>query len=381
MANALSSTLVEEASGLEPLRAEWDALAVLAGAPFSTPAWVEAWWRHLAPERARLAVVAIHDGAELIGLAPFYATRRLGVTELRLLSGGLASRLEILAKPGREHEAAEEISSTLAALADPPGIIHWESVDAASKWPEWISAGWPSGREHRLVEESTRSAPVVLLGQGSYDEWLAGKSRNFRSQMRRHRRSIEEKGGRFRTSDRSSLSSDLEAFSRLHSARWEERGGSRAVNAGVMAMLEEVGADLIDSGRLRIWLIEGTGEEVVSAQVFLAAGGNLAYWNGGFDEGWSEHSPGIVAILAALGDAIERGDKMLDLGGGEARYKERMADEDRPVAWRTSYPRGARYPLARLRRLPEQAARRGSRTLRERIGSDRLNRLRGLFSR
>ncbi|MEK6277141.1 MAG: GNAT family N-acetyltransferase [Actinomycetota bacterium] len=303
------------------------------------------------------------------------------MTELRLLSGGLASRLGILARPGREQDVAGAIAARLADAKPRPDIFRWEAVDAASQWPVWLSAGWSGGRGHRIRVESERSAPVVHLTQASYDEWLATKSRNFRSQMRRRRRTIEEKGGIFRCADRSTLAADLAEFSRLHSARWEGRGGSGAVNAGTEAMLEEVGEALIDSGRFRLWMIIGPDGRAISAQVFLAAGGVVAYWNGGFDEGWGEHSPGVVAILAAVEDAFARNDDLLDLGGGEARYKERMADEDRPVMWGTSYLGGARYPLARLRRLPEQAARRASHTLRKRLGRDRFNRLRRFFDR
>jgi CelD/BcsL family acetyltransferase involved in cellulose biosynthesis len=373
--------LVEDPSELEPLKTSWDALAALTGSPFGAPAWALAWWRHLAPDGAGLAVVAVHARDELIGLAPFYSSRRFGVTELRLLGGGLASRLDILASPGHEREIAAAIGRALANAGLRPDIYRWEAVDAASPWPGWLSNDFPDSRGHRLQEVSERSAPVVRVGQRSYEQWFGAKSRNFRSQMRRDKRAIERQGATFRCTDSTSLRRDLMAFARLHSARWEGRGGSAAVNAGSMAMLEEVGEALVETGRFRLWMIDGPDGEAVSAQVFIAAGGEVAYWNGGFDERWGKHHPGAVAILVAVEDAFERGDDLIDLGGGEARYKDRLADEDRPVAWRTSYRRGPRYPLARLRRLPEQVARRGSGRLRERLGADRLNRLRRLLGR
>ncbi|MEK6251717.1 MAG: GNAT family N-acetyltransferase [Actinomycetota bacterium] len=373
--------MIEDPSGLDSVRASWDALAVSVGAPFGAPAWAEAWWRHLAIEGARLAVVAVHAGDELIGLAPLYSSRRFGVTELRLLSGGLASRLGILAGPGREPQVAAAISEALADAGLRPDILRWEAVDAASPWPGWLSASGPDGRLHHVQDVSERSAPVLRVGQGSYEEWFARKSRNFRSQMRRDRRAMERLGATFRCADRASLERDLAAFARLHSARWEGRGGSAAVNPSSMAMLQEVGEALVENGRFRLWMIEGPDGEAISAQIFVAAGGEVAYWNGGFDERWGKHHPGSLAILAAIEDSFERGDDLFDLGGGEAGYKERLADEDRPVAWRTSYRRGMRYPLARLRRLPEQVARRGSHKFRKRFGSLRMNRLRRLLGR
>lgn len=372
-------SLIDDPAQLDAIRAAWDELAVAAGAPFAAPGWSLAWWRHLAPKKSRLAVAAVRDGEELIGLAPFHASRLLGVTELRLLGGGLASRLGVLAKAGAEREVAEAITAGFAAADARPDLIHWEAIDADSQWPERLADG--TGRGRQVLEESRRSAPVVDLGANSYEEWFAAKSRNFRSQMRRHRRGIEEAGATFRFASQETLAADLAGFSSLHEGRWEARGGSAAVNEAVMAMLAEVAAELIGSGRIRLSVIEGPDGNPVSSQIFISAGEVIAYWNGGFDESWGDRSPGMLAILAAVEDSFERGETLLDLGGGEARYKDRLADEDRPVAWRTSYPRGARYPLARLRRLPAQVARRGSHTLRQRLGADRLNRLRNLLSR
>jgi hypothetical protein len=148
-----------------------------------------------------------------------------------------------------------------------------------------------------------------------------------------------------------------------------------------MAALQEVGEALIDSGRFRLWMIDGPDGEAISAHLFVEAGGRVAFWNTGFDERWGKHSPGAIGVLAAIEDAFERGDDLMDLGGGEASYKDRLADEDRPVVWRTSYRLGSRYPLARMRRLPEQVARRGGHVFRERLGSNSLNRVRRLLSR
>jgi CelD/BcsL family acetyltransferase involved in cellulose biosynthesis len=377
--DAPAASLIDDLSELDSVRVSWDALAVSVRSPFGAPAWARAWWRHLAPDGARLAVVAVHAGDELVGLAPLYSSRRFGVTELRLLSGGFASRLGILAIPGREPEVAAAIAGALADAELRPDIFRWEAVDSASPWPGWLSDNCPDGRVHHIQEVSERSAPILRVGQGSYEEWFAAKSRNFRSRMRRDRRAMERQGATFRCADHTSLGGDLAAFARLHFARWEGRGGSFAVNPSSMAMLEEVGEALVETGRFRLWMIEGPDGEAISAQLFVAAGGEVAYWNGGFDERWGKHSPGTVAILAAIEDAFERGDDLVDLGGGEARYKDRLADEDRPVVWRTSYRRGLLYPLARLRRLPEQVARRGSHKFRERLGPHRMNRLRRLL--
>ena len=373
--------MIQKLSELDSLQTSWDELAVAVRSPFGAPAWEQAWWRHLAPDGARLAVVAVHAGDQLVGLAPFYASRRFGVTEFRLLSGGFASRIGILARPGHEPEVAAAIPRALVDADLRPDVFCWEAVDSASPWPRWLSAGSPDSRPHRLRDLSERSAPVVRLEQASYEEWFAGKSKKFRKTMRRARRNIELEGATFRYTDRASLQRDLAGFARLHSARWAGRGGSKAVTAASLAMLQEVGEALVDSGRFRLLMIDGPDGEAVNAELFMAAGGVVADWSGGFDERWGKHSPGVLGILAAIEDAFDGNDDLVDLGGGEASFKNRLADEDRPVAWRTSFLRGPRYPLARLRHVPEQVARRSSGRLRERLGPDQLNRLRNLLRR
>ncbi len=325
-------------------------------------------------------MVAVRDGGELVGLAPFYAKQRFGTTEIRLLSGGLASRLGILARDGREPEVGRTVASVLAESDAQPDSFHWEAVDAEERWPELLSGSWPDGHEHHIREESERAAPVLRLTADSYEEWFASKSRNFRSQMRRKRKSIEAAGAAIRSADRASLRRDLESFARLHFSRWEDRGGS-AIPEAAIGMLEEVGERLLDQGRFRMTMIDGPGGDAVCAQIFLAAGGDVGFWSIGFDEAWAKYSPGILSTLRGIEEAFERGDEVFDFGGGEADYKQRLTGEDRPVAWRTSYPAGTRYPLALLSHLPEEVARRGSAPLREAIGPERVNRLRSLINR
>lgn len=371
----MRAELITDEAGLESVRGAWDALAVRAGSPFGAPAWAEAWWRNLAPENARLAVVAVRDGDHLAGLAPFFTTSRFGITEARLLSGGWASRLGILCEEGREDAVAAAISSTLAEASPVPDIVHWEAIDATSRWPERLSESWP-GRAHRLRDESRRGAPVLRLAPATYVDWFAAKGSHFRGHMRRDRRKIEKEGATFRAATEETLEADLSSFARLHSARREERGGSTAVSPESMAALTQAAGNLFRESRFAVWLIDDPEGEAISAQVFVRAGSVVAFWNTGFDERWRRFSPGALTVLVAIEDAFSRGDRLMDLGGGEAAYKDRLSDEDRPVVWRTSYRRGPRYPLAWLRRLPGQLARRGAGILRERLGAERLGRLR-----
>jgi hypothetical protein len=58
-------------------------------------------------------------------------------------------------------------------------------------------------------------------------------------------------------------------------------------------------------------------------------------------------------MLLALESAAGGGVREADLGGGAHDYKWRLSDGNRPLAWRTLFPPGPRYPLLRLWLAPK----------------------------
>jgi hypothetical protein len=103
---------------------------------------------------------------------------------------------------------------------------------------------------------------------------------------------------------------------------------------------------------LQIALLEApTG--AVAAELVLRAGDTAAFWGGGFDPAWARNAPGTQAMLLALRSLATSGVRTADLGGGAHEYKLRLADVDRPIEWRTVFPRGIRYPLIRALLVPK----------------------------
>ena len=109
----------------------------------------------------------------------------------------------------------------------------------------------------------------------------------------------------------------------------------------------------------------------------LAAGGQVRSWNVGFDDRWGDFSPGSQALLYGIEDAMERGDRRLDLGPGAQQYKMRLADSQTEVDTVTLVGRGAAYPLDRARLAPYQARW----ALSRRLSTETKQRLRRLVRR
>lgn len=368
--------ILEDESGLEGHLEQWDRLAVAAGRPYCAPAWALAWWRHARPEGALLrVVVATEEDGRLVGLAPLWAAAgALGGTSYRLLAGRLSSPLGALVAAGRD-DVAPALAAALAGADPRPDVVRFEGQRGAQGSAAALADAWP-GRRPWAHGSAPVASPTVTIGGLDYEDWLAAKTKNFRQQARRFRRRLEQEGAQFRIAAADDVERFVSAFVALHGARWEGRGGSNALVEGLEPMLVEAARELLPAGRFRAYGIEAGGS-LISVQLFISAGAEVSYWNGGFDEAWQRHKPAQQTLLFAIEDAIGRGDRRIDLGPGAQDYKLRMADGEDSVETETLVPRGAAYPLARARLAPYQA-RAG---LSRRLTPDAKRRLRRLLRR
>jgi CelD/BcsL family acetyltransferase involved in cellulose biosynthesis len=371
----MRAVVVEDSGSLVDHLGAWDALAIAAARPFCAPAWMLAWWHEARSGDARLRVVLVLEHDRLVGVGPFFAqVGALGLVEMRLLAAGFCHRIGPLAEAGAEAEVATELAHALAGMAPTPASIVFEGVDDADPWPELIRAAWPSRRRPRLRTDVRMDAPVIEL-EASYEAWLERRERRFRKEARRTARRLEELGvrGRIARDDEA-----VDTLLRLHYERWRGRGGS---NVGVEARRTIVRAmrELPGEQRLSVALLEGP-DGAVAAELVLCAGDAAVFWGGGFLPAWARHAPGTQAMLFALRTIATHGAQGVDLGGGDHEYKRRLADGNRPLAWRTMFPRGARYPLLRLRLAPKHV-RFALRDLARRLPGRQRERLKRLMGR
>jgi CelD/BcsL family acetyltransferase involved in cellulose biosynthesis len=321
----LRGELIDDVDGLAPFVAEWDALAVVRGRPYCAPAWQLAWWRHARPPPALLRTVVVLEQGRLVGIVPLYCERPLlREWQWALLGSSIASRIEPLTDVGMEEAVARVTAEVLAATDPRPRLLRLSQIPAESPWPTLVRDAWPA-RQSRLVWERSVPAPILALDADDLDAWLAAKSRNFRSQMGRARRALEQQGARFRIATTEDLERDLAAFVRLHHARWDWRGGSMALTPGMDQALDEAARTLAPEGRLRLSSID-IADRTIGSLLFLAAGGQVSYWNGGYDAVFAKYRPGLVGLVEAIGHALAAGDSRFDLGPGDQEYKARLAD-------------------------------------------------------
>jgi CelD/BcsL family acetyltransferase involved in cellulose biosynthesis len=378
----LKTELIVEATQLQKLASEWEDLVEVGGPPLAHPAWMLAWFQHLAPQETLTRVVIVRERGRLVGIAPFFvdATRR-GRVDYRLF-GSSGARISPLSLPGREWEVASAVMEVLAQADPRPDVIALEGAALASHWPMALREGWP-GRVQPIVHQYfVQASPTISLDAESFETWLAGKSSSFRKEMRLHRRQFQAAGGSWRASTRQTLQQDIATFMRLHTLRWENRGRSSLVAHGerMTAMLHAVAEAQRETDPIRIWIVEIDGEPI-AAQLCAAAGGEILLMNGGWDKRFAKFSPARLAELAALEDAFARGERRADLGPGEQPSKLRLADGNDPIAWTIILLPGRRLPLAYARSAPMLGGRRIRESAKRVLSEEQARRVRELRRR
>lgn len=364
MSTGLRGELAEDAADLAPHLGAWDALAAAAGRPYCAPGWMLAWWRELAPPGARLRVALAFEGEELAGLAPCWSVPGRRPERLRFLADPLSSPTGPLAFPGQEARVAALLAGALAGARPAPRLIWFEGEPDGSPWPGLLAGAWPDARGVAIKTAASVVAPFVsLAATGGSEEWLEGRSANFRGQVRQGRRRLTENGAGWRLlGEPEAIAAALPGLARLHHARRGPRGGSEVLDDRGLRMLAAAAAELAPAGRLWISQIDGP-EGPVAALLFVAAGRVASYWNGGFDDAWERCRPGLLALVAAVEEARRRDLGEVDLGPGDQHYKSRLADERRRLVSLSLRPRDSRYPLTAARLAPADVRARLAREL------------------
>ena len=238
--------VLDSVEAVEPIVRDWDALATRLDRPYCAPAWLLAWWRHAAPSGALLRIVVVRDGDAVVAIAPFYAIPWVpGLWTWSLMGTDTTSRIEPIADPGHLEDAGVAIATALAQADPSPARVRLEGLPSDSPWPELLRTRGPGRLSGWLHTEPATPAPTIALVGGTVDDWLSGRSSNFRQQMRRSRRKLDKDGGEFHVAKTpEEIDAAIADFVRLHNARWDWRGGSTALTPGTEEMLAEAGARL-----------------------------------------------------------------------------------------------------------------------------------------
>jgi len=325
-----AAEIVTEPSALAELAPEWRRLAEDRGNAFVTPEWYESWLRVYGDRyRPYVAVLRAEDGS-VRGILPLAISgARPRWRTVTFAGAGLGDQFHPVAAPEDEEAVAVAAGLALTARGRDWGTLALHNVEPAQPWVRALIQ--PEGRRLATVWHEETPLPYHVLPD-TWGEFLAARSRNFRSELGRKLRRLErdhEVGFR-RTTDPATLDRDLDVFFALHDRRWSPRGGSSIAAPRARAFHRDFAAAALERDWLRLWFLEVDGTPV-SVWYGWLLGGRYAYYLAGFDPDWSEHSVGLLLLAHTVRDAIQAGATEYDLLLGGEPYKGRFATSERTV--------------------------------------------------
>jgi CelD/BcsL family acetyltransferase involved in cellulose biosynthesis len=330
----------------------WRQLAELRENPFLTPEWFGAWLSTDRPERP-FVLLWRRDG-ELHGVLPLVDA---GKGRLRFAGARRGDWFTPACAVADEAEMGRDCAELLGWERSAWSSLRLDRIDATSAWPQAL---WGSGSPLSPARPRRDDVlPFVELGDG-YEAYLAGRSRNFRSQLNRRRRKLERDHGLvFRlTKDPARLDGDFDAFLRLHEERWDERGGSSSGDLSAQLFQRRFAAAALERGWLRLWIAEANGEPA-AAWYGWRLGSRYCYALSGFERRYEPLSIGTVLLAHTIEQAAAEGATLYDLMWGDEDYKRRFETGRRQAeTWVLGRRRHPATIAAALRTRLERGARR-----------------------
>ena len=319
---------LEPVASLDALSDGWSALAEAGGNVFSTLEWASTWWRQRGHDRPLLLHACRDASGRLAAILPLYLAVSGPVRVARFLGHGPADELGPVCAAADRRAAARAVAEAMASAR--VGTLLAELLPGGCPW-----AGELGGRV-------VRREPSPTLELDGWEPYLAGRSANFRHQVRgRERRLARRHALEFRLADDSSrLEEDLEVLFDLHSTRW----GAESPFLRWRGFHAEFARVALARGWLRLWFLELDGRPAAAWYGFRFAGVE-SYYQAGRDPSRGDPSVGFVLLAHTIREAATDGMREYRFLRGGEPFKRRFADAD-PGLETVLMTRGVRGALA-----------------------------------
>lgn len=306
----------------------------LARHPLQRWEWMGTWARKFVAH-GRLRVLEFSSAGRVVGFAPWAVEHRLATGRtLQFLGSGKACT---------DHQSllvdADWLEPVSDAAADwllgrhrdlPQHGLTGEAWDSI----EWIGVDRGDAAIHRLTERLRQAGCTVQVGDaencyalslpGSWEQYVAGRSKSGRREIRQALRQIDEGVLVVHPiATRRELDRYWPQLIRLHQSRRASLGTDGCFDYPQFAsFLRSAAESMLDAGRLR-FLFALSGEMPVAAHLAFADQRGWYYYQSGMDPDAAELRPGLALFCYTLREAIESGLRTFDLMRGDEPYKQR----------------------------------------------------------
>jgi CelD/BcsL family acetyltransferase involved in cellulose biosynthesis len=344
-------------ASLTPLATAWNDLA--DGVPFRSWEWLETWWRHYGcledgrPKRDhQLFVLTVwDDDNRLIAIAPWYRQHtRSGARVIRFLGDGevCSDYLTVLCKPGQDIQAADALADWLSVRSQtfaspnstaptqhPNTIRRHTRVNADYRWDrlEFIGVAASDIAVNHLLATLQACGNMIHHGRtpnswrvalpSSWNEFLMILSKPHRNRLRRADKNYFQSGKvqSLQVQRPDEVARFFDILVHLHQGRWQRRGlpGCFASPA-FQSFHREIAARFYAEGRVTLSWLEMDGAPL-AAEYRLHGNNMMCAYQCGIDTDRLDVKPGELANMAAIKNAISRGQMAYDFLRGDEPYK------------------------------------------------------------
>jgi CelD/BcsL family acetyltransferase involved in cellulose biosynthesis len=368
----MNAELITESARIEMIEDDWRALAESRGNAFVTPEWFRSWQDRLHESASPVIVAVRREDGSLAGVMPLVLDTSRRPRAIRFAGANFGDRFVPAARESDEADVAAAVMGAMQEERLDRYMLLLEHVDKGRPW--WRGMQQVSSVRRTETSQQQFDVAYIQLEGLDWEGYLASRSRNFRSQIRRRERALErDHEVKVRAATEATLEADLSLLFDLHARRWEGRGRSSLEEDGAKESLSRFAGLAQGRGWLRLRLLEVDGVAVAG---FLGwrLGDCYAFYQSGFDPSWSDKSVGVVMMATTVRSAIEEGAREFDMLLGDEPYKQRFTNASRPV--QTVILTRSKSPT-RLLVAGEARARRYGRSLAERPGISAVARFLG----
>ncbi len=320
-------TLIDD---LAALRNEWPVLfdSDPAATPFTSFEWLSVWCDHWAAEGSPW-ILAVYDGEQLVGLAPFLRRNRGGLRFLSGLGVGVGNYWDVLAAPADRARVLAAVAEDLRRRAR-----EWDAFFMDKLPEESSTVAALQGAGLRLERVTRSSSPRIEL-PATFEDYLAGVSSRRRRDIRRSLRKLDDDDDlTIRVvSDSDELRAAIERWQALKVEWWAKRGQAldpEHASARFLDFTVEAVTAMVPQGLAEVWELRHR-EEIVAIHIGLLDETALYGWLFGFDSRFEELQPGHMLIAHGIRLCIQRRLPYYDFMLGAESYKYHYAPRDRGV--------------------------------------------------
>jgi serine acetyltransferase len=360
-------TVIEDAARFPHLLDEWHGLLKDSDADclFLTAEWLGTWWQHFGRDRT-LALMTLRRHSRLLGLAPFFLhSQKFGGLmphrAMDFLATGVVGSdyLDVVVRRGHETEVSRGLAEYLQRQGVVVTLSHLNMAEHSAQGlvAELEQAGWTA--ERRVIE----TCPYVSLRGHTWESYLASLGSSHRYNFHRRLKNLHKQGTLvFDLVEKEEQRREaLQILLNLHNRRWDERGGSEAMQTPQELVFHEAFSRLaLERGWLRLFVLRLEGRPLGALYGFRY-GRRFYFYQSGFDPAYRQQSVGLVTMGLAIQHAIMEGAEEYDLLHGTESYKYLWTSEVRDLERIRLFPPSAGGRLCRMAVQGEMVAKRAAR--------------------